>query len=215
MQTLENCVTDIYCCGFIYVCIFYFAWRKGGQSCTLKYMHMLEFSQTENVFVFPFFQIKTIQISFLRETIVLGKFNYRKKSNYGSALINAYWNLSLNLLKTATVWCHKQKHGPICNRKLALTWLRSHIPTSLTHRLLHTICFNSTSVLLWKLYEQRTKTYNSGTNLVHWSKKSMEICQALCYMLLLLPISFQNTKNNWIPFVELQNVTVFSPNPFR
>lgn len=52
-------------------------------------MHMLEFSQTENVFVFLFFQIM-IQISFLRETIVLGKFNYRKKSNYGSALINAY-----------------------------------------------------------------------------------------------------------------------------
>lgn len=103
---LLKTVTDIYCCGFIYVCIFYFAWRKGGQSCTLKYMHMLEFSQTENVFVFLFFQIM-IQISFLRETIVLGKFNYRKKSNYGSALINAYWNLSLNLLKTATVWCHK------------------------------------------------------------------------------------------------------------
>lgn len=82
MQTLENCVTDIYCCRLIYVCIFHFAWRKGGQSCTLKYVHMLEFIQTENVlFCFGgfFFQIKMIQISFLRETIVLGKFNYRKK----------------------------------------------------------------------------------------------------------------------------------------
>lgn len=43
----------------------------------------------------------------------------------------------------------------------------------------------------------------------------MEICQALSYTLLLLPISIQNTKNNWILFMELANVTVISLNSFR
>lgn len=76
MQTLENCVTDIYCCRLIYVCIFHFAWRKGGQSCTLKYMHMLEFIQTENVlscFGVFFFSDKNDTDIFLKGNYSSGK----------------------------------------------------------------------------------------------------------------------------------------------